>query len=266
MMKAVRDVSIASGVSRRTLQYYDEIGLLKPAAVKPSGYRLYDEAFLERLWRILFYKELGFSLEEIKKILGTSPETERKLMEKHRLLLAKKQARLAGMIKSIEGILAGAFDEAMLSDFNMKEFEREKRENQKITIRRLTEEDPFYDFFRPLIKYKLTTRTGVKSMLRNINSASNLDWDSIRLAGEKIGAAFVAAMPYGPESHEAMKAVAGFTSYLSEHLFSCENEVLIELSILYLKDADYINKDRAGLAEFVSDSLVNFRAVPSSKG
>ena len=260
-MKAVRDVSIISGLSRRTLQYYDEIGLLKPSALKPSGYRLYDEPCLERLWRILFYKELGFSLEEIKKILDNSPDIEKQLMEKHRLLLVKKQERLSNMISSIERILSGSFSEAMLSDFNMKEFEEEKKENQKITVRRLSPEDPFFDFFRPLITYKLTTRLGVSSMIRNIRNASNLDWDAVRLKGEEIGAAFVASMPYGSDSFQAMKAVSDFMAYISSQQFSCENEVLSELSKLYLKDAQYVNKDHEGLAEFVSSSLLNYCAA-----
>jgi len=260
-MKAVRDVSIISGLSRRTLQYYDEIDLLKPAALKPSGYRLYDEACLERLWRILFYKELGFSLEEIKKILETPPEIEKKLMEKHRFLLVKKQEGLARMINSIDGILSGSFDEMMLSDFNKKEFEEEKKENQKITIRKLTPEDPFYDFLRPYITYKLTTRLGVSSMIRNIRSASNLDWDGIRLKGEELGMVFLDAMQYGPDSFQAMKAVSGFMAYISEQMSSCENEVLTELSKLYLKDAAYVNKDHAGLAEFVSKTLLNYCAA-----
>ena len=61
-MKSVNEVSKLSGVSRRTLQYYDEIGLLPPSAVKESGYRQYNDESLRRLWTILFYKELGFSL------------------------------------------------------------------------------------------------------------------------------------------------------------------------------------------------------------
>ena len=257
-MKAVRDVSIISGLSRRTLQYYDEIGLLKPAAIKPSGYRLYDELCLERLWRILFYKEIGFTLEEIKKILDNDPSVEKKLMEKHRLLLTKKQERLTNMINSIERILDGGFDETMLADFDMRAFEETKQENQKITIRRLYEDDPFYDFFRPLIEYKLTSRIGVLSMIRNIRNSSNLDWDSVRLKGEEIGGAFVSAMPYGADSLQAKTAVSDFKTYVSYHLSSCENEVLKEFAGLYLKDAAYVDKHHEGLARFVSDSLLYY--------
>ena len=257
-MKAVRDVSIISGLSRRTLQYYDEIGLLKPAAVKPSGYRLYDDGCLERLWRILFYKELGFSLEDIKKILETPPETEKKLMEKHRLLLVQKQEKLTNIVNSIGRILEGSFDEMMLKDFDMRPFEETKKENQKITIRRLAPGDPFYDFFKPLIEYKLTTRIGVSSMIRNIRNASNMDWDSIRLKGEEIGGAFVSAIPHGPGSFQAMEAVAEFKEYVGGHIFSCDNDVLVELSELYLKNAVYIDVHHNGLAEFVAAALINY--------
>jgi len=257
-MKAVRNVSIISGLSRRTLQYYDEIDLLKPAATKPSGYRLYDEKCLERLWRILFYKELGFSLEEIKTILGTGPETEKKLMEKHRLLLLEKQEKLSAITSSAGKILEGAFDELMLKDFNMKSIEDTKRENQKLTVRKLSEEEPFYDFFRPLISYKLTSRIGVSSLIRNIRNSASTDWDAIRLKGEEIGDSFVFAMKYGPDSLQAMKAVDEFKDYAAGHLSACNNDVLTELSTLYLKDEDFVDRHHPGLAKFVSKALISY--------
>jgi DNA-binding transcriptional MerR regulator len=259
-MKTVRNVSIISGLSRRTLQYYDEIDLLKPAATKPSGYRLYDEDCLQRLWRILFYKELGFSLEEIKKILDNTPEMEKKLMTKHRLLLIEKQKRLTDIINSSGRILNGSFEEIMLNDFNMKAFEETKQENQKITIRKLSEDDPFYDFFRPLIQYKLTSRIGVSSMIRNIRSSSNMDWDAIRLKGEEMGAAFFSAMEQGypSDSFYVMKIVSNFKKYVDEHISSSEEDVMPELAKLYLKYAEYIDKDHEGLAKFVSESLIHY--------
>jgi len=251
-MKAVRDVSLLSGLSRRTLQYYDEIGLLKPAAIKPSGYRLYDEKCLERLWRILFYKELGFSLVEISSILGNEPDIERKLMEKHRLLLAQKREMLANMITSIDRILEDSFDETMLGVFNMRSFEETKQETQKLAIRKLHEGDPFYDFFQPLIEYKLTSRVGVSSLIRNIRNSANTDWDAIRLKGEEIGGIFVSAMEYGPDSAEAAEAISEFKAYVESHLNSCDSEVLAELSMLYAKNRECVDRHHPGLTEFVS--------------
>ena len=68
-MMTVNEVSKLTGVSIRTLQYYDTIGLLKPAEYTESGYRLYDDTSLERLQQILLFKELEFPLKEIKKII-----------------------------------------------------------------------------------------------------------------------------------------------------------------------------------------------------
>ena len=74
-MKKVEEVCRLSGISRRTLQYYDNEGVL-PAKRSKENYRLYDEAALKRLWEILWYKEMGFNLEEIKVILAV-PQGER---------------------------------------------------------------------------------------------------------------------------------------------------------------------------------------------
>ena len=68
-MKTIGQIAALTGISTRTLQYYDEIGLLKPSKLTPSGYRLYSSEALERLQQILFFKELGFKLQEIRKIL-----------------------------------------------------------------------------------------------------------------------------------------------------------------------------------------------------
>ena len=68
-MRTVKEVSECTGVSVRTLHHYDAIGLLKPAKVTQAGYRLYDDAALERLQSILLFRELQFSLKEIKAIL-----------------------------------------------------------------------------------------------------------------------------------------------------------------------------------------------------
>ena len=67
-MMTVKEVSDLTGVSIRTLQYYDKIGLLYPAHRTQAGYRLYDDAALERLQQILLFRELEFSLEDIRKI------------------------------------------------------------------------------------------------------------------------------------------------------------------------------------------------------
>lgn len=75
-MKTVKEVSMITGVSIRTLRYYDEIGLLRPTELTGTGYRLYDNKVLEKLQEILFFRELEIPLIDIKKIMDTPKKQE----------------------------------------------------------------------------------------------------------------------------------------------------------------------------------------------
>ena len=103
-MMTVKEVSNLTGVSIRTLQYYDKIGLLHPAHRTQAGYRLYDDAALERLQQILLFRELEFSLEDIRKILK-NPEFDReKALEQQITLLNLKKQHLEKLIALAEKI------------------------------------------------------------------------------------------------------------------------------------------------------------------
>lgn len=106
-MRTVKEISDLTGISIRTLHYYDKIGLLKPTAKSAAGYRLYDDKALEILQQILFFRELDFPLKEIKGVLGKSSfETDRILQIQRGLLIAKKE-RLERLIGYIDEILTG---------------------------------------------------------------------------------------------------------------------------------------------------------------
>lgn len=106
-MKTVKEVSNMTGVSVRTLHYYDEIGLLIPTVINEAGYRLYDDTALETLRRILFFKEFDLPLKEIKAIMD-NPELEKnQILEGQRFALEQKKRRLERLLASIDGILKG---------------------------------------------------------------------------------------------------------------------------------------------------------------
>jgi DNA-binding transcriptional MerR regulator/quercetin dioxygenase-like cupin family protein len=98
----VRQVADLSGVSIRTLHFYDEVGLLKPACASASGYRYYEEPQLLALQQILFYRELGLELKEIKSILGRADFEKATALESHRSVLEKKLARTQTLIATID--------------------------------------------------------------------------------------------------------------------------------------------------------------------
>ena len=97
-MKTVKEVSMITGVSIRTLRYYDEIGLLKPTELTETGYRFYDNKALEKLQKILFFRELEIPLIDIKKIMDTPNYDKEQILITQRALLEQKRNRLNGII------------------------------------------------------------------------------------------------------------------------------------------------------------------------
>ena len=100
-MMTVKEVSNLTGVSIRTLQYYDKIGLLYPAHRTQAGYRLYDDAALERLWEILVYRAMGLDLKEIKYLLTLSEKQQKQYLEKKIRGLRQQIRQLNGQMEFI---------------------------------------------------------------------------------------------------------------------------------------------------------------------
>jgi len=102
MAYTVKQVASMSGVSVRTLHFYDETRLLKPAYLGANGYRFYEEAQLLTLQQILFYRELGFELREIKRILGRRDFEKVAALQSHRTTLQKKLSRMRRLIETVD--------------------------------------------------------------------------------------------------------------------------------------------------------------------
>jgi len=105
-----------SGVSTRTLRYYDEIGLLKPLKVAPSGYRIYGQSEVDRLQQILFYKELDFPLESIKELLSASGFDREKAFLNHLTELEVKKRRLDSLIQNVTKSISAMKGEISMTD------------------------------------------------------------------------------------------------------------------------------------------------------
>lgn len=120
-MRTISQATELTGTSIRTLQYYDEIGLLKPTALTQSGYRLYDDTALSKLQQILFFKELGFKLKDIREILE-KPDFDRiAAFKKQKELLLLKRNRINKLIQLLSRLEKGeqcmSFREFDLSDY-----------------------------------------------------------------------------------------------------------------------------------------------------
>lgn len=106
-MRTVKEVSQLTGISVRTLHYYDEIGLLKPSKTSEAGYRLYDDKALETLQQILFFREFDMPLAKIKAIMENPNLDRNQLLISQKSILLLKKERLERIICSIEDILKG---------------------------------------------------------------------------------------------------------------------------------------------------------------
>lgn len=141
MEYTIQKLGQMAGISTRTLRYYDEIGMLKPARINSSGYRIYAQAEVDRLQQILFYRELGVSLEEIKTIVTASSFDEELTLREHRKRLLEKKEQLDLLIANVDKTLAqkegrvtmtnqekfSGFKQQMIDD-NEKNYGKEIRE------------------------------------------------------------------------------------------------------------------------------------------
>lgn len=119
MEYGIKEMAALSGVSGRTLRYYDGIGLLKPSRLTEAGYRLYGEGEVELLQQILFYRERGFALEEIRRILYEEDFDVTAALEEHLRALEQRQALLEEMIRNVKRTL-----EVQKGERQMQEKER----------------------------------------------------------------------------------------------------------------------------------------------
>ena len=132
-MRTVKEISERTGISVRTLHYYDEIGLFKPTSYSEGGYRLYDDKALERLQQILFFREFDMPLLEIKAVMENPALDRDTILRSQKKMLQLKKDRLNRLISSIDDILKGEneMDFAMFDKAEIEEMCRAIVENLK---------------------------------------------------------------------------------------------------------------------------------------
>ncbi|MGC6770140.1 MerR family transcriptional regulator [Enterococcus sp. LJL51] len=135
-MKTVKEVAELTGVSIRTLRYYDEIDLLKPVKLSKAGYRLYDDCSVQQLQRIMFFKELDIPLTEIKRILSNPDFNSDAALAAQKILLEAKRNRLNGLIELISDVMAGVRT-MDFEAFNEEDFTKLITHSLKVTDEKL---------------------------------------------------------------------------------------------------------------------------------
>lgn len=224
-MMTVHEVSKLAGVSIRTLQYYDKIGLLRPAGYSGAGYRLYDDADLARLQQILLFRELEFPLKEIRRIVE-SPDFDRgRALEQQITLLSLKKEHLENLIGLAREMMRTGGDTMDFSAFDtsrIDEYAAQAKASWGTT--------PEYREFEQ--KSKNRTREEEQKLGEQM---MEIFADFGKLKGTD---------PAGREAQALVKRLQGF---ITEHYYKCSDEVFSGLGRMYAAGGDFTrNIDRAG--------------------
>ena len=236
MKMLIKEFANFTGVSVRTLHYYDQIGLLRPANVdEHSGYRFYDEQSLLQMQEILFYRELDFPLKTIRDMLS-SPDYDKEtaLQEQKQLLILKKE-RLERLIAAIDDAAKGA---NIMNAFDNSEFEQYKEEARQ----RWGNTKPYQEYEE---KMKNLPAEQLSSPAERIN---------------EIMAEFSVTMEQGasPDSAKAQELVKELQSHITENFYTCTESILSGLGQMYVADERFLkNIDQAGpgTADFISSAI-----------
>jgi len=233
----IKEVSNLANISIRTLHYYDEINLLKPNSFDSSGYRNYDEKNLEKLHKIMFLKEMDFSLLEIKEILNNDDYIPI-FRNKKQILIAKKN-RLERIINSIDKYLKG--DLQMDFDiFDMSEIEDAKNKYEKET------------------QEKWGNTLAYKQSEEKTNSYSKKQWEIIINENKEIFNAFASIKELNPTCTQAQLLVEKWEKFINKYYYDCDKEMLNNLASLYIEDERFknnIDKYGKGTALFISQAI-----------
>ena len=238
-MLTVHEVSELAGVSVRTLHHYDDIGLLRPSARTDAGYRLYDEGDLARLQQILLFRELEFSLADIRGIVDSPDYDRQRVLERQVELLELKRDHIGKLIDLAKGLMNKEVIDVSFDAFDTSEL----------------------DAYKAAAKEQWGSTPGwaeyeAKSAGRTSAEEANM--------GEGLMALFV---PFGemvavgadPASVEAKAQAALIQDFISEHFYTCTDEIFAQLGRAYGAGGEFTANINAvageGAAEFAAKAV-----------
>ena len=236
-MMTVQKVSRLTGVSIRTLQYYDRIGLLHPTEYSDAGYRLYDDAALETLQQILLFRELEFPLKDIGKIIGSPDFDRNKALEQQIELLTLKKEHIENLIDLARGIqLLG------VRHLKFDAFDTKKIDEYAARAKASWGNTPAYKEFEEKSKGR------TKEQDREIS-----------LGMMDIFTEFGAIRTSEPGSEEAQALVKKLQDYITAHFYTCTDEILKGLGKMYSGGGDFTKNIDSyggeGTAEFTHRAI-----------
>ena len=252
MEYTVQRLGKMAGVSTRTLRYYDEIGILKPARINSSGYRIYGQKEVERLQQILFYRELDVSLESIRDIV-TSPSFDgTAALKDHREKLLARREQLDMLISNVDKSIA-AYERRII----------------------MTDKEKFEGFKQKMIddnekKYgeEIRAKYGEERVKKSYNKVKNMTQEQYaeveKLSKDIITTLKEAFKTGDPGSALAQKSADLHRQWLSYYWDSYSKEAHASVAQMYVDDerfTAYYDKEQPGLAVFLRDAVMIYTGM-----
>ncbi len=247
MEYTVQKLARLAGISSRTLRYYDEIGILKPARISSSGYRIYAQAEVDRLQQILFFRELGLSLERIKDIINTPSFDELRALKEHREKLLEKRAQLDLLIANVNKTIA--VNEGSITMTDKEKFAGFKQklidDNEKTYGKEIR------------AKYGDEKINQSNERLMGMNEKQYAKWEEL---GLRVIESLKKAVATGDPAGELAQMTADLhRQWLIYTWDSYSKEAHAGLAQMYVADerfAAFYNEKQAGGAEFLRDAIL----------
>lgn len=238
MRYSISEAARRTGVSVRTLRYYDQIGLLKPSEVSPAGYRYYDGPAMDTLQQILFYRELGVPLEQIGRILHAPDYDRTQALLRHRQLLLMKQQRLDDMLRLVDETIGGTVMYQDTPKPTQAQLDAVKAEYAREAAERWGNTEAFFESREKHAAYTPEQEEQIKADMEDIFRAFAASGD-----------------PAGPE---AQALVRRWQEHITQYHYRCTDSILACLGQMYVNDPrfqDYLDQYGPNTARRLSDAI-----------
>ena len=244
MSHTVGAVARLAGVTVRTLHHYDEIGLLTASGRTDAGYRHYADADLDRLQRILFYRELGFGLDQIRKVMNDGDADAIGHLRRQHAMLRDRIGRLERMASAVEKAM-----EARTMGINLTPEER---------FEVFGDFDP--DEHAAEVEQRWGDTDAYRESRRRVSRYTKADWARIKAEGQAAVEQVVAAMNAGKpaDSEEAMAGAEAHRRQIDDAFYACSYEMHVGLAEMYIADPRFTatyEKIAPGLAQYLHDAI-----------
>lgn len=235
----ISEVAKLTGITVRTLHYYDEVGLLKPSEITEAGYRLYSREDLEILQQILFFRELDFPLSQIKEIMNNPNYDKEEALKKQKELLIQQRQRIEGLIKLIEKRIEGD-NNMSFKEFDMNEIEENKKKYAKE------------------VKERWGTSKAYEESEKKTSSYNKEKWGDVNQETSEIFKGFAELRNSDPGSEEVQELVRRWQKYITDNFYTCTNEILSGLGLMYVEDERFkenLDKNGEGTAKLMAEAI-----------